>query len=131
MTKLGKRQMSQIPPTTENISRQSRNKETAKSEGVAGNGATPVKVLADFINGASAASLEAAEEYSAKLREFALANGDSAFEFTMNLSKSRNPAECAALLVDHARHEFEVLAGQAKELSLLVAKALPKFPEMH
>jgi len=67
-------------------------------------------------------SLKGAQEYSAKVLEFAHANTNSAFEFAKQLSGVKSPTEFFAMSSNHLRQEFETLSRQAQELTAIAQK---------
>lgn len=80
----------------------------------------------DFVKDASSAYAQAVREYNTKLFEFALTNANTAFSSLQRLSSAKSPTEFVELMTNHAREQFDVMTEQAKELSALVQKALPK-----
>ena len=67
-------------------------------------------------------SLKGAQDYSAKVLEFAHINTNSAFEYARQLSAVKSPTEFFALSNDRIRQQFEVLFRQGQELAAIARK---------
>jgi phasin len=67
-------------------------------------------------------SLKGAQDYSAKVLEFAHINTNSAFEYARQLSAVKSPTEFFALSNTHLRQQFEILSKQAQELAAIAQK---------
>jgi len=63
-----------------------------------------------------------AQDYNAKVIEFAQTNTEAAFEFAQQLSRVKSPTEFFELSSSHSRKQFETLTGQARELATLAQK---------
>jgi phasin len=63
-----------------------------------------------------------ASEYSAKMMEMMKANTTTNLDFAQELLGVRSPSEALELWSSHARKQFEVVSGQAKELAELTQK---------
>jgi hypothetical protein len=63
-----------------------------------------------------------AQDYGAKVLEFANTNINAAVEQTTKLSRVRSPMEFIALSNEYARQQFEILSLQAQELAAIVRK---------
>jgi phasin len=68
------------------------------------------------------AAFKGAQDYSAKVLEFAHLNINAAFEHARKLSSVKSPTEFFALSNDHLRQQFEVLSRQAQELAAIGQK---------
>jgi phasin len=66
--------------------------------------------------------LKGAQDYSAKVLEFAHINTTSAFEYARQLSTVKSPTEFFALSNTHLRQQFEILSKQAQELAAIAQK---------
>ncbi|MFZ0195086.1 MAG: phasin family protein, partial [Pseudolabrys sp.] len=60
-----------------------------------------------------------AQDYSAKVVEFARANTEAAVEFVQKLSSVKSPSEFFELSTNHSRKQFEILTEQTRELTAL------------
>jgi len=71
-------------------------------------------------------ALQATQEYNAKVMEFALANCNATFEYLSKLSGTKAPSDFIELTTRHVREQSDMLTRQAKELSEIAQKFLPK-----
>ncbi len=76
----------------------------------------------EFIRNTCSLATQGAQDYNAKVIEFARTNTLAAFDFASRLSSVKSPSEFMQLSTEHARQQFEVLTGQAKELAALAQK---------
>ena len=67
-------------------------------------------------------AVKGAQDYNAKLIEFAQNNAKAAFEFVQKLSGVKSPSDFFELSTDHSRKQFETLTEQTKELAALAQK---------
>lgn len=63
-----------------------------------------------------------AQEYGAKVLEFASTNINAAVEQVTKMSRVRSPMEFTAISNEYARQQFEILSLQARELAAIVQK---------
>ena len=68
-------------------------------------------------------AMKRAQDYNAKVIEFAQKNTEAAFAFARELSGVKSPTEFLELSTSHSRKQFETLSEQARELATLVQKA--------
>ena len=64
-------------------------------------------------------AVKGAQDYSAKVVEFARANTEAALEFVQKLSSVKSPSEFFELSTNHSRKQFEILTEQTRELTAL------------
>jgi phasin len=69
-------------------------------------------------------AVKSAEEYNAKVMEFARTNTQTNLEFVQKLSNAKSPTELLELSTNHSRRQFEALAQQARELLSLAQKTM-------
>ena len=69
-------------------------------------------------------AMRRAQDYNAKLIEFAQKNTELAFEFVQQLSGVKSPTEFFELSTSHSRKQIETLTEQARELATLAQKAV-------
>jgi phasin len=69
-------------------------------------------------------AVKSAEEYNAKVMEFARTNTQTNLEFVQKLSNAKSPTELLELWTNHSRRQFEALAQQARELLSLAQKTM-------
>ena len=81
-------------------------------------GAATTEVTEAVTNCCSTA-LKGIQEYNSKLTEFTQTNTKSAFEFIQNLATAKSPSEFVQISTEHAKHQLEAMAEQAKELAEL------------
>lgn len=74
------------------------------------------------IKNAYSTTFTAAQDYSAKVLEFAHVNITAAFEHAKKLSSVQSPAEFFTLSNDHMRQQLETLTRQAQELAAIAQK---------
>ena len=67
-------------------------------------------------------AVKGAQDYNAKLFEFAQNNTKAAIEFVQKLSGVKSPSDFIELSTDHSRKQFETLTEQTKELAALAQK---------
>ena len=77
----------------------------------------------DLMKNAYATTIKGAQEYNAKVLEFAHANTTAAFEYARQISGVRSPSELFALSSAYFQQQSEVLSRQAAELMAIVQKA--------
>ena len=70
-----------------------------------------------------ATAMRRAQDYNAKVIEFAQKNTEAAFAFARELSGVKSPTEFLELSTSHSRKQFETLTEQAQELATLAQKA--------
>ena len=67
-------------------------------------------------------AVKGAQDYNAKLFEFAQNNTKAAIEFVQKLSGVKLPSDFFELSTDHSRKQFETLTEQTKQLAALAQK---------
>ena len=67
-------------------------------------------------------AVKGAQDYNAKLFEFAQNNTKAAIEFVQKLSGVKSPSDFIELSTDHSRKQFETMTEQTKELAALAQK---------
>ena len=69
-------------------------------------------------------AVRSAQEYNAKVIEFAQTNTQTNLEFVQKLSNVKSPTEFLELSTNHSRKQFETLAEQARDLLSLAQKTV-------
>ena len=69
-------------------------------------------------------AVTSAQEYNAKVIEFAQTNTQTNLEFVQKLSNVKSPTEFFEMSTNHSRRQFETLAEQARELLSLAQKTM-------
>jgi len=77
---------------------------------------------ANLMSGTYSTTFKGAQDFNAKVLNFAHANINAAFEHCTKLSSAKTPMEFYALVNDHARQQFEILSRQAQELTAIAQK---------
>jgi phasin len=67
-------------------------------------------------------AVKGAQDYNAKVIEFANANTEAALAFTQKLFGVKSPSDFIALSTEHSHQQFETLTEQTKELAALAQK---------
>ena len=101
-------------PTAENSSAQA--KEAFEKVNAATAEATAL------IKNSYSTAVKGAQDYNAKVIEFANANTEAAFAFAQKLFSVKSPADFIELSSEHSRRQFETLTEQTKELAALAQK---------
>ena len=77
---------------------------------------------ANLMKNSYSTAVHGAQDYQAKVMEFANSNTEAAFEFAQKMSGVKSPSEFFELSTNHSRKQFETLTEQAKELATLAQK---------
>jgi phasin len=91
-------------------------KENLEKMGAAAHEAT------SLVQNTYSATIKGAQDYNAKLIEFARINTGGAFGYAQQLSRAKSPTEFMELTTKCAREQFETMSEQAKELAALAQK---------
>lgn len=75
-----------------------------------------------LIKSSCSTAMQGAQDYQAKIMEFANSNTKAAFDFAQKMAAVKSPTEFFELSTNHSREQFETLTGQAKELATLAQK---------
>ena len=67
-------------------------------------------------------AVKGAQDYNAKVIEFANANTEATFAFAQKLSGVKSPSDFIELSTDHSRKQIDTLTQQTKELAALAQK---------
>src|SRR5690349_4343543 len=70
--------------------------------------------------------MQATQDYNAKVLEFASANGDAALAYFSKLAATKTPSDLIELTTRHVREQTETMTRQARELTEIAQKVLPK-----
>ena len=70
--------------------------------------------------------MQTTQEYNAKVMEFAAANSKATLDYVSKLASVKAPSEFIELTTRHVREQSEVLTRQARELTEMTQKLLPK-----
>ena len=75
-----------------------------------------------LIKNSYSTAVKGAQDYNAKVIEFANANTEAAFAFAQKLSGVKSPSDFIELSTDHSRKQIDTLTQQTKELAALAQK---------
>jgi len=70
--------------------------------------------------------MKTTQDYNAKVFEFAAANSKATLDYLSKLASTKSPSEIAELSTRHVREQSETLTRQARELTEITQKLLPK-----
>jgi hypothetical protein len=70
--------------------------------------------------------MKTTQDYNAKVFEFAAANSKATLDYLSKLASTKSPSEIAELSTRHVREQSEALTRQARELTEIAQKLLPK-----
>jgi phasin len=74
---------------------------------------------AEVMTNVCSTALKGLQDYNSKLAEFTQTNTKSAFEFVQSLAGVKSPSEFVQVSTEHAKHQFETMAEQTKQLAVL------------
>jgi hypothetical protein len=66
------------------------------------------------------------QEYNTRVLEFAAANSNATLEYLSKLASTKSPSEIIELTTRYVHEQSEVLARQARELTEMTQKLLPR-----
>ena len=75
-----------------------------------------------LIKNSYSTAVKGAQDYNAKVIEFANANTEAALAFAQKLFGVKSPSDFIEMSTDHSRKQFETLTEQTKELAALAQK---------
>ena len=101
----------------------SSNKAAIKSPGFRGKSAATA-AAGNLVQDTYSTAVRSAQEYNAKVIEFAQTNTQTNLEFVQKLSNVKSPTEFLELSTNHSRKQFETLAEQARDLLSLAQKTV-------
>jgi hypothetical protein len=79
----------------------------------------PATEATALIKDSYSTAVKGAQDYNAKVIEFANANTEAAFAFAQKLFGVTSPSDFVELSTDHSRRQFETQTEQTKELAAL------------
>jgi phasin len=83
---------------------------------------TAAQDATNLVRDTYAAGMKGAQDYNAKLIEFARINTEAAFAYAQQLSRVKSPAEFMELTTKYAREQFEAMSEQTRELAAVAQK---------
>jgi phasin len=76
----------------------------------------------DLIKNSYSTAVKGAQDYNAKVIEFANANTEAVFAFAQKLFGVKSPSDFIEMSTEHSRRQIETLTEQTKELAALAQK---------
>jgi phasin len=76
-----------------------------------------------LINNSCSTAVKGAQDYNAKVIEFASANTEAAFAFAQKLFGVKSPSDFIEMSTEHSRKQIATLTEQTRELAALAQKA--------
>jgi hypothetical protein len=70
--------------------------------------------------------MQATQNYNAKVMEFASVNSNATIAYLTRLATTKTPSEVVELTTRHVREQTEALTRQAKELTDMAQKLMPR-----
>jgi hypothetical protein len=70
--------------------------------------------------------MQGTQEYNSKVLEFASANCNATLAYFSKLASTKTPSELIEVTTRHVREQTEALTGQARQLTEMTQKLLPK-----
>jgi phasin len=77
---------------------------------------------ADVMKNCYSTAVKGAQDYNAKVIEFANANTEAAFAFAQKLFGVKSPSDFIEMSTEHSRKQIETLTAQTTELAALAQK---------
>jgi phasin family protein len=70
--------------------------------------------------------MQTTQDYNAKVMQFAAANCNATLQYLTSIASAKTPSEFMELTTRHVREQAETLTRQARELTEMTQKFLPK-----
>jgi phasin len=112
------------PGNVTQVLRETTDKTSAQAKEAFENVSAATAAAGNLVQDTYSTAVRSAQEYNAKVIEFAQTNTQTNLEFVQKLSNVKSPTEFLELSTDHSRKQFETLAEQARELLSLGQKTV-------
>jgi phasin len=112
------------PGNVTQVLRETTKKSSAQAKEAFENLSAATAEAGNLVRDTYSTAVTSAQEYNAKVIEFAQTNTQTNFDFVQRLSNVKSPTEFLELSTNHSRRQFETLAEQARELLSLAQKAM-------
>ena len=113
-----------VPGNVTQVLRETTEKSSAQAKEAFENVSAATAEAGNLMRDTYSTALTSAQEYNARVIEFAQANTQTNLDFVQRLSNVKSPTEFLELSTNHSRWQFETLAEQARELLSLAQKAM-------
>ena len=113
-----------VPGNVTQVLRETTEKTAAQAKEAFEDVSAATTAAGNLVRDTYSTAARSAQEYNAKVIEFAQTNTQTNLEFVQKLSNVKSPTEFLELSTNHSRKQFETLAEQARELLLLAQKTM-------
>ena len=113
-----------VPGNVTQVLRETTEKTAAQAKEAFEDVSAATTAAGNLVRDTYSTAARSAQEYNAKVIEFAQTNTQTNLEFVQKLSNVKSPTEFLELSTDHSRKQFETLSEQARELLLLAQKTM-------
>jgi len=113
-----------VPGNVTQILRETTEKTAAQAKEAFEDVSAATAAAGNLVRDTYSTAARSAQEYNAKVIEFAQTNTQTNLDFVQKLSNVKSPTEFLELSTNHSRKQFETLAEQARELLSLAQKTM-------
>jgi phasin len=113
-----------VPGNVTQVLRETTDKTAAQGKEAFEDVSAATAAAGNLVRDTYSTAARSAQEYNAKVIEFAQTNTQTNLEFVQKLSNVKSPTEFLELSTNHSRKQFETLAEQARELLSLAQKTM-------
>ena len=113
-----------VPGNVTQALRETTEKTSAQAKEAFENVSAATAAAGNLVQDTYSTTVRSAQEYNAKVIEFAQTNTQTNLEFVQKLSNVKSPTEFLELSTNHSRKQFETLAEQARDLLSLAQKTV-------
>jgi phasin len=113
-----------VPGNVTQVLRETTEKTAAQAKEAFEDVSAATAAAGNLVRDTYSTAAKSAQEYNAKVIEFAQTNTQTNLEFVQKLSNVKSPTEFLELSTNHSRKQFETLAEQARELLSLAQKTM-------
>jgi phasin len=113
-----------VPGNVTQVLRETTEKTAAQAKEAFEDVSAATTAAGNLVRDTYSTAARSAQEYNAKVIEFAQTNTQTNLEFVQKLSNVKSPTEFLELSTNHSRKQFETLAEQARELLSLAQKTM-------
>lgn len=113
-----------VPGNVTQALRETTEKTSAQAKEAFENVSAATAAAGNLVQDTYSTAVRSAQEYNAKVIEFAQTNTQTNLEFVQKLSNVKSPTEFLELSTNHSRKQFETLAEQARDLLSLAQKTV-------
>jgi phasin len=113
-----------VPGNVTQVLRETTEKTAAQAKEAFEDVSAATTAAGNLVRDTYSTAAKSAQEYNAKVIEFAQTNTQTNLEFVQKLSNVKSPTEFLELSTNHSRKQLETLAEQARELLSLAQKTM-------